>query len=65
MRITIIGHSTVLIEAGGMKLLTDPYYQGYRNRIESKDANTIWVFASFDSSRSDNFRWAISRTSVF
>ena len=31
MRITMIGHSTVLIEAGGMKILTDPYFGTWGN----------------------------------
>ena len=26
MRITLIGHSTVLLESGGTRLLTDPYF---------------------------------------
>ncbi len=31
MRITMIGHSTVLIETGGMKILTDPYFGTWGN----------------------------------
>lgn len=31
MRITMIGHSTVLIEAAGKKLLTDPYFGAWGN----------------------------------
>jgi L-ascorbate metabolism protein UlaG (beta-lactamase superfamily) len=31
MQITLIGHSTVLIEAGGMKILTDPYFKTWGN----------------------------------
>jgi len=30
MRITMIGHSTVLIETNGKKILTDPYFGGPR-----------------------------------
>ena len=29
MRVTMIGHSTVLIEAGGTRLLTDPYFGNF------------------------------------
>jgi L-ascorbate metabolism protein UlaG (beta-lactamase superfamily) len=29
MQITMIGHSTVLIETGGQKVLTDPYFGGW------------------------------------
>lgn len=31
MRITMIGHSTVLIEAGGLRILTDPYFGAWGN----------------------------------
>ncbi len=31
MRITMIGHSTVLIEGGGARLLTDPYFGTFGN----------------------------------
>ena len=31
MNITMIGHSTVLIEAAGMKILTDPYFGAWGN----------------------------------
>ena len=31
MRITMIGHSTVLIETGGKKILTDPYWGTFGN----------------------------------
>jgi L-ascorbate metabolism protein UlaG (beta-lactamase superfamily) len=31
MKITLIGHSTVLIEAGGMKILTDPFFKTWGN----------------------------------
>jgi L-ascorbate metabolism protein UlaG (beta-lactamase superfamily) len=31
MKVTMIGHSTVLIEAAGMKILTDPYFGTWGN----------------------------------
>lgn len=31
MKVTMIGHSTVLIEAAGMKILTDPYFGSWGN----------------------------------
>lgn len=31
MRLTMIGHSTVLIEAGGRRILTDPYFGAHGN----------------------------------
>jgi L-ascorbate metabolism protein UlaG (beta-lactamase superfamily) len=31
MKVTMIGHSTVLIEAAGMKILTDPYFGAWGN----------------------------------
>ncbi len=31
MRVTVIGHSTVLIEAGDVRLITDPYFGGWGN----------------------------------
>ena len=31
MKVTIIGHSTVLIEAAGTKILTDPYFGTWGN----------------------------------
>jgi L-ascorbate metabolism protein UlaG (beta-lactamase superfamily) len=31
MNVTMIGHSTVLIEAAGMKILTDPYFGSWGN----------------------------------
>ncbi|MDR3574999.1 MAG: MBL fold metallo-hydrolase [Anaerolineaceae bacterium] len=55
MQITLIGHNTVLIEAGGMKLLTDPYFKTWGNpayrriappscsRQELKDVDLVLV----------------------
>jgi L-ascorbate metabolism protein UlaG (beta-lactamase superfamily) len=31
MKVTMIGHSTVLIEAAGTKILTDPYFGTWGN----------------------------------
>lgn len=31
MKVTMIGHSTVLIEAAGKKILTDPYFGTWGN----------------------------------
>ncbi|MEJ2207158.1 MAG: MBL fold metallo-hydrolase [Gemmatimonadota bacterium] len=31
MRVTMIGHSTVLLEVGGIRLLTDPYFGSWGN----------------------------------
>ena len=33
MKISMIGHSTVLIEIGGQKILTDPYFGMAGNRL--------------------------------
>jgi len=55
MKITMIGHSTVLIEAGGKKILTDPYFSTWgnpayarvappaRKREELKDIDLVLV----------------------
>jgi L-ascorbate metabolism protein UlaG (beta-lactamase superfamily) len=55
MQITVIGHSTVLIESGGQKILTDPYFGTWGNpayarssrstmkREDLKDADLILV----------------------
>ena len=55
MQISLIGHSTVLIEAGGMKILTDPFFSSwgdlaYRritpascSRAELKDVDLVLV----------------------
>ena len=55
MQITLIGHSTVLIEAGGMKILTDPFFKTWGNpayrrssppacsRQELKDVDLVLV----------------------
>ncbi|MGO9776556.1 MAG: MBL fold metallo-hydrolase [Terracidiphilus sp.] len=38
MRVTMIGHSTVLIEAAGMKILTDPYFGSWGNLAYKRTA---------------------------
>jgi L-ascorbate metabolism protein UlaG (beta-lactamase superfamily) len=38
MQITLIGHSTVLIEAGGMKILTDPFFKTWGNPFYRRSA---------------------------
>jgi len=38
MKITMIGHSTVLIEAAGMKILTDPYFGSWGNLAYQRTA---------------------------
>ncbi len=38
MKITMIGHSTVLIEAAGMKILTDPYFGSWGNLAYKRTA---------------------------
>jgi L-ascorbate metabolism protein UlaG (beta-lactamase superfamily) len=55
MQITMIGHSTVLIEAGGQKMLTDPYFGVWGNiayarlappaktRKELRDVNLVLI----------------------
>lgn len=55
MKITVIGHSTVLIEAGGQKILTDPWFGTWGNpaygrltppamrREELRDVNLVLV----------------------
>ncbi len=55
MQITLIGHSTVLIEGGGMKILTDPFFKTWGNpayrrstppacsRQELKDVDLVLV----------------------
>ena len=38
MKVTMIGHSTVLIEAAGMKILTDPYFGSWGNLAYKRTA---------------------------
>jgi len=38
MKVTMIGHSTVLIEAAGMKILTDPYFGTWGNLAYKRTA---------------------------
>jgi L-ascorbate metabolism protein UlaG (beta-lactamase superfamily) len=38
MRITMIGHSTVLIEAAGKRILTDPYFGSWGNPAYARNA---------------------------
>jgi L-ascorbate metabolism protein UlaG (beta-lactamase superfamily) len=42
MQITLIGHSTVLIEAGGMKILTDPFFKTWGNPAYRRLAPPAW-----------------------
>ena len=60
MQITMIGHSTVLIETGGQKMLTDPYFGVWGNiayarlappakiREELRDVNLVPDHRDFD-----------------
>ena len=37
MRITMVGHSTVLIEVGGLRILTDPFFlRGNRSPVSPR-----------------------------
>lgn len=42
MRITMIGHSTVLIEVGGRRVLTDPYFGSRGNLAYARITPSAW-----------------------
>lgn len=77
MKVTIIGHSTVLIEAAGKKVLTDPYFSLWgnpayariappsKNRKELKDVDLVLVSHNhFDHTDPQFFRSLASSVPV-
>jgi len=42
MRLTLIGHSTVLLETGGRKILTDPYFGTWGNPAYARVRPPAW-----------------------